>query len=137
MKGLWFFMNNVGKINKNSAIYSIFKGFVISIVLSLVLIFIYAIILVNTNIQENTIKPVIITITSISILIGSSISSIKIKSKGLVNGICVSLLYFVTFYLLSSIIVCGFSFSLSTIIMMSIGILIGAVGGIIGVNLRR
>lgn len=130
-------MNIMGKINKNSGIYAITKGFFISIILSLLFVFIYAVILVNTNIQESTIRPVLITITSISILIGSSISSMKIKNKGLLNGILVSLLYFVTFYLLSSITVCGFTFSLSSVIMIIVGVFIGAIGGIIGVNIKK
>ena len=130
-------MNIMGKINKDSGIYSIVKGFLISIILSILFIFVYAVILANTNIQENTIKPVIITITSISILIGSSISSMKIKNKGLINGMCVSLLYFGAFYFLSSITVCGFGLSINTIIMFGIGVFMGAIGGIIGVNFNR
>ncbi len=130
-------MNIMGRINKNSGIYSVLKGFVISVVLSLLLILLYAVILVNTNIPETTIKPVIITITSISLLIGCSISSMKIKNKGMINGISVSLLYFGTIYLLSSITVCGFKISLSTILMFVLGSFIGVIGGIIGVNLKR
>ena len=57
------------------------KGVIISIVLTLLLLFIFANILTCTNISENTISPVIITITAVSILIGSSLATIKIKKK--------------------------------------------------------
>ena len=97
----------------------------------------YAVILVNTTISENTIKPVIITITGVSILIGSSISSLKIKKKGIVNGMCVAILYLGSFYILSSIVLCGFYLNLYSIINILAGITLGGIGGIIGVNLRR
>ena len=130
-------MNNIVKINKDKNIYSIFKGFLVSLFLSLLFIFLYAVVLVNTNIQENTIKPVIITITGISVLIGSSISSLKIKKNGILNGICVGGIYLVSLYILSSIALCGLYFNFSSIIMILIGMGLGAIGGIIGVNFHK
>ena len=130
-------MNNVGKINKNSNLYIVAKGFVISLMLSIICILLYAILLVKSSIGENTIKPVIITITGISILIGSSISCLKIKKNGIINGIFIGGLYFIVLYILSSIAFCGFRFNLSSIIMIIIGMILGGVGGIIGVNIRK
>lgn len=130
-------MKKMGKINKDSKSYSIAKGFIIALLISLICIFLYAVILVNTTIQEKTIKPVIITITGISILIGSSISSLKIKKKGIVNGMCVAVLYLESFYILSSIALCGFYLNLSSIITILVGIAFGGIGGIIGVNIKR
>ena len=130
-------MNNFLKINKEKNIYSIMKGFLISLLLSMICIFVYALILVNTNVQENTINPVIITITGISILIGSSISSLKIKKNGIINGMCVGGVYLIRLYILSSIALCGFYFNISSIIVILIGMLLGAIGGIIGVNLHK
>ena len=129
-------MNNIAKINKNNNIYTIGKGLIISLLLTLISIFIYAIVLVNTTVSEKTIKPVV-TITGISILVGSSISSLKIKKNGILNGILVGGLYLSTIYILSSIALCGFIFNLSSIIMICTGMLLGGVGGIIGVNIRK
>mgnify|MGYP000106766280 FL=1 len=130
-------MNNISKVEKNNTITIIAKGYVFSLIISLISLFIYAIILVNTNIQENTIKPVVITITGISILVGSSITSSKIKKNGIVNGVCVGGLYLGSLYILSSIAFSGFSLTLSSIIMIVIGSILGGIGGIIGVNIRR
>lgn len=129
-------MKNNIKIENNNFIQMV-KGYVISLIVSLISLFIYAVILVNTNIQENTIKPVIITLTAISILIGSSISSLKIRKNGIINGIIVAIMYVLSLYILSSIAICGFAFNLSSIIMIVVGIIIGALGGIIGVNIGR
>ena len=131
------FMNNIKKTDKNNNVYAIVKGFFIALIISLVGIFIYASVLVNTSIQENTIKPVIMTITGISILIGSSISSLQIKKKGILNGICVGGIYILSLYILSSIAFCGFGFNLNSIIIILVSIILGAIGGIIGVNIGR
>ena len=79
--------------------------------------------------------PVVITISGISILIGSSISSLKIKKQGMINGALVGLIYMIFIYLLSSIVFTGFGIDTNAIIMIVIGTAAGIVGGIIGVNL--
>ena len=47
---------------------NIFKGVGISLILTIILLFIFSIILAYTNVNENTITPAIIVITAISIL---------------------------------------------------------------------
>ena len=59
---------------------SIIKGVVISFVFTLVLLTLFAILLVYTDLQEATIKPVIITVTGISILVGSSLGTKKLSA---------------------------------------------------------
>ena len=78
---------------------------------------------------------VLITISGISILIGSSISSFKIKKQGMVNGALVGLIYMLVLYIISSMLLTGFSMNMSSIIMMFVGTFAGIVGGVIGVNL--
>lgn len=130
-------MNNNVKVGKKLTLNPIVKGYLISLVISIIFLFIYAVVLVNTNIQENTIKPVIIIITAISILIGSSISSLKIKKRGIINGLCIGGLYVSSLYILSSIAIVGFSINIASVIVIGIGIIIGAIGGIIGVNMKQ
>ena len=47
---------------------NIFKGVGISLILTIILLFIFSLILAYTTVNENTITPVIIVITAISIL---------------------------------------------------------------------
>lgn len=114
----------------------IIKGSIVSIVLSLILLTIYATVLANTDVSEDTITLVVTVTTGISILVGSSMSTKKIKSKGLINGCFVGLIYMLTIYLASSIISGTFALEQSSIIMMIVGILTGMIGGIIGVNIK-
>ena len=126
---------SINKINLNNNIVKVIKGSIIAFLISIMLLFIFASLLVYTNIQENTIKPVVIIISIISILVGSSLSSIKIKRKGIVNGALVGTIYIMLIYILSSICFVGFELNLESIIMIISSIISGMIGGVIGVNI--
>lgn len=122
------------QINENKSIINIFKGVGISIITTIILLIIFSIILTYTNIQESVINPVIMVITAISILIGSSLGNIKIKRNGLINGGIIGAIYIISIYLISSILNWKFSLNIQSIIMIVISIIFGILGGIIGVN---
>ncbi len=125
---------SMNKVNLNNNIIKVIKGSIISFLISVILLFIFASLLVYTSLQETTMKPVVIIISIVSILIGSSLSSIKIKKNGIINGALVGLIYILTLYVLSSISFIGFNLSAYSIIMIIGAILSGMIGGIIGVN---
>lgn len=129
-------MNKLEDTEMKANIIRIIKGSITAIVITLILLFIFSIILTYTSIKESTMSPVVIVITAVSILIGSSISTLKIKKMGLVNGALVGLIYILTIYVISSITGLGFALQLQTIIMMLAAIGAGMIGGIIGVNLK-
>ena len=116
-----------GTDNKNNVI-NIFKGIIISFILTLILLFIFSIILTYTQIPESTIGPVIIIITVISILIGSSISTIKIRKNGIINGGIIGMIYILILYLFSSMFETGFSVNIYSIIMIVFSIIAGMIG---------
>ena len=113
---------------------SIIKGVVISFLFTIILLTIFAILLVFTDLTESTIKPVIITVTGISILVGSSFGTKKLKKNGLVNGAIIGCTYIFIIYIISSILNGNFSVNLISLIMIVVGILGGILGGIIGIN---
>ena len=125
------------KVKADKNIIRIIKGSVFSILITLILLFIYAILLTSTNIPESTMSVVVITITGISILIGSSISSFKIKKRGIVNGGLVGLIYILTIYIISSIAKGNFGITINSIILIASAIIAGMLGGIIGVNIKN
>lgn len=110
------------------------KGVIISFLVTMILLFIFSIILTFSNIGENVINPVIIMITAVSILIGSSMENMKIKKQGLLNGGVIGALYILMIYFISSILNWNFSLCIQSIIMIIAGISFGMIGGIIGVN---
>ena len=126
-------MENIKKSDSN-LLANIAKGTLISLISTVIMLLIFSLILAFTNVQENTINPVIMIVTAISILIGSSIANIKIRKNGLVNGALIGACYILTIYLISSILNWKFSLNLQSIIMIVIAIIFGILGGIIGVN---
>lgn len=129
-------MESIDKTEFSKNIMRVVRGSIIAIFISLILLFIFAMLLTYTNIAENTINPVIIVISGISILIGSGISTLKIRKNGLLNGGLVGLIYIATIYLLSALTGSGFGVNINTIIMMAVSVISGMIGGIIGVNLK-
>lgn len=119
---------------KENTYIKIFKGLLISFAITLIGILIFALILTYSNISESTIPIVIIAISFISILIGSTISTRKISKNGMINGGIIGGIYVAILYLISSIVSTGFSINIYTIFMIILGIIAGLVGGILGIN---
>lgn len=124
----------VNKMGENSNLIQILKGIGISFVSTIIFLVIFAIILTYTQVAENTINPVIILITALSILIGSSIANIKLKKNGLINGAIIGGIYMLIIYLISSILNWKFGLNLQSLIMIVVGVIFGILGGILGVN---
>lgn len=122
------------QINENKTIKNIIKGTGIALITTVILLLIFSIILTYTNIEENVINPVIMIVTAISILLGSSLGNIKIKKNGLINGGTIGAIYIITIYLISSILNWKFSLNIQSIFMIIIAIVFGILGGILGVN---
>ncbi len=122
------------KTNFEETTKNIFKGIAIAMITTVIMLLIFSIILAYTNTSENTITPVIMVVTGISILLGSSIGSIKIKKNGIINGGLIGGIYILILYLISSILNWRFGLNIQSIIMIAIGMIFGILGGIIGVN---
>ena len=112
----------------------IIKGSIFSIIISAILLLIFAVLLSYTNLSENTMLPVTLVVTGVSILIGSMISTRKIRKNGILNGGMVGIIYIIALYLISSLFLAGFYLTFKSFIMLIIGIITGMIGGIIGVN---
>ena len=125
---------NQTQIKEENMIINVLKGAGISLLMTVILLIIFSLLLTYTNIQENVINPVIIMITAVSILIGSSIGIGKMKKDGLINGAIVGVVYMIVIYLISSILNWEFKLNIQSIIMIGIGIAFGILGGVIGVN---
>lgn len=123
--------------NTNNSLFIILKGIAISFIATLILLFIFSILLTYTSIQESVIPTVIIIITALSILISSEFTTIKIKKNGIINGGIIGFTYIMLLYIISSIVKGNFSFNMYSIIMIIVSILAGMLGGIIGVNQRK
>ncbi|HCC03654.1 MAG TPA: TIGR04086 family membrane protein [Clostridiales bacterium] len=112
----------------------ILRGIFISFLFTLCMLIIYSVLLVYTNLSEQTIRPVIITITGVSILIGSSLGTRKLHKNGMISGGIIGASYILLLYLISSIVSSNFSINWVSVIMIIVGLIGGVFGGIVGVN---
>ena len=122
------------QVIESNNLTSILKGVAISLVTTFILLVIFAAILTFTNVQENAIVPVVIVITGVSLLIGSTIGNRKIRKNGLINGALVGLIYILILYLISSILNGNFLLNMKSIIMIIVAMIFGILGGVIAVN---
>ena len=121
---------------KNNIFIKILKGVGISFSFTLICLTIFSALLTYTNLSENLIQPVVIAVTGISILAGSFFATRKVGKNGIIKGIGVGIIYILLIYAISSIVNGGnFTLTIGSVIMILIGILCGAIGGIIGVNI--
>lgn len=130
-------MNKVlDNANYNSNMFIIIKGIVISFIITLISIFILAVVLTYSDLSEELISPIIIGITAVSILIGTSISTIKLSKNGILYGGIIGLIYILFLYIISSITSVGFGVNVQSIIMIIASIIAGMIGGIVGINIK-
>lgn len=115
----------------------IFKGIVISYLITIPTFIIFAIILTYTSFPEKYISSTVMVTTIISVLIAGSTATRNVKNKGWMNGGFVGLVYTIVLYLISSIILKNFLIDKHVITVLIIGIITGAIGGIIGINLKK
>lgn len=123
--------------NLKANIIRIIKGSLLSIIVSVIFLIVFAMLLTYTSLSENTITPVVLAIVGLSILLGSYLSTKKINKKGILNGAMVGVIYMLILYIISSVIFMDFSINASSIIMIICGIIAGIIGGIIGVNTNK
>ncbi|MBQ9792558.1 MAG: TIGR04086 family membrane protein, partial [Clostridia bacterium] len=109
------------------------KGLIISILISLALVVVFALCLKWFDITEKVIVPVTFGIKYISVIIGSLIA-IKGSSKGLIKGAVFGALYMACAFSIFSILASTFVFDITTLLDFSSSILLGAIVGIIKVN---
>jgi len=70
----------------NNSFVKIIIGSGVAILMSILLLLIIAILLAYTNVPESIIAPSIIIVSALSILVGSLLSSIRIRKQGIING---------------------------------------------------
>lgn len=112
------------------------KGICISMILSLLMMLVLSMVLSFSNVKESAIMPTVIFISAFSILVSSFLVAKRIENKGMIYGSLLGLIYMLILYLLSSILNFDFSLNANAVVMITFGIVGGAIGGVLGVNLK-
>lgn len=109
------------------------KGYLIS----LLLLFFLACAITYTSLSENYVGGIISAITVIGIIIASAGVTKKKRTKGWLHGAFTGFIYTAVIYILSITFLSEVGVQNSAILPLFIGILCGALGGIIGINLKK
>lgn len=124
-------------VNENMSLVAVLKGILSAYVITVPAFMLFALILANTDFPQKLITPAVVTTTIISVLTAGSVSTRGLKNKGWINGSIVGLIYMLVLYLFSSLIFRNFSIDKYVVTMTVIGILTGAIGGIVGINIKK
>ena len=123
--------------NKNALFVSVIKGSLISLAVSLVGILIFAFFIKYVAVPTSFIQPINQVIKGISLLVGTFFALKKVKEMGLVTGLLIGLVYTILAFVVFSILDGNFEFSKTLVNDLLFGGIIGAICGVIAVNLRR
>ena len=122
---------------KNNILLTILKGSLIALSVSLIGILIFAFILRFIPISDGLIMPINQVIKGLSVLIGTIFALKKVNEMGLVSGLLIGLVYTAVAFVTFSILDGNFDFSVTILNDLLFGGIIGAICGIIAVNLKR
>lgn len=125
------------KNDKNSAVFSILKGVIVALCVSLVSILIFAFVLRFTSISDRVIVPVNQVIKGVSIFLGVFIGLKKHKEQGLLNGFLIGFFFTILAFLVFSLLDGSFCFDRTFLNDIIFGSIIGAICGIISVNIKK
>jgi len=123
-------------LNEGISLIVIIKAIIFSYIITIPIFLVFAFILAYTNFPEKFIVPVVVITTIISVLIAGSSVTRNAKSKGWLNGGIVGFVYIAILYIISSIVFDNFIIDKYVITMTVIGTLTGAIGGILGINVK-
>ena len=120
-------------MNRTNLIY-IGEGVLRSILLAFALVFIYSILTLFITLSSGVTSMVLLVSSMLSIIYGTIVSTKKIRNKGWLVGIAVSILYMMILYLVSVISKESTPFSQEHIFRFSLAVIVGALSGMLGIN---
>lgn len=117
--------------------FQVSKGVLLAICFSLAGILLFALTLRFFDLSDLGIKIINQIIKTISIFVGVFVCLKNSGKKGLIKGVIVAFLYTIFSFLLFSILNSNFEFNLSFVYDLFFSVFVGAICGIISVNLLK
>lgn len=118
-------------------IKKIFIGTFLSLLISLVLIFVLAIVVYFSNITERTVSSVIFAVSVVSVFFGAFILAKNITSRGLLNGLVLAGVYFAVIFLISLLVNGTVTPSVNNFLRLLSILAAGSLGGVLGINTNK
>ena len=114
----------------------VLKGTFLSLIVGVILVLVFAIIVKFVPIGANVLVGINQAIKVISIFLGCTLG-FKMKKGGILKGAIVGILYSVFIILIFGLIEKSLTFNVSSLIDVGLGLVLGAISGIIAVNVGK
>jgi len=122
--------------DSNPSLKAVTYGLMVSYMVTLVFFLLFALLLTYTSFSDRYIPIFTLAITYVGVFLAGFFSAKSIGTKGWLHGSVAGFLYIFVMFLLSYVFIPGFSISTVYFVKAIIGLLLGAVGGILGINFR-
>lgn len=122
-------------MEENNYFRSVFKGTVGAIVFSLIGLIILSQVMTKCKVSSNIRSMIVVITVLVSLSIGSIVAARKNGCKGMLVGGGVGLSFYFIFFLCASILNGAVCFSIYDFGKLVVLIVIGAIAGILGVNI--
>ena len=117
--------------------WNILKSVGMAYLITLLIFLVLAIILTYTEFPEAMVPTAVVITTLISIMLAGTSVARRARTRGWINGGLAGLVYMLILYLMSSFTVVDFRIDQYVWAMLISGILAGALGGVVGINLKH
>ncbi|MBO5733453.1 MAG: TIGR04086 family membrane protein [Clostridia bacterium] len=119
-----------------SCAFGFLKGMVIAVLLTVGVFAIFALLLSYTTIGENTIPYIAYCTEFAGAVVCGFISAKRAGTRGIITGAIAGFLYILIMWIVASLASDGFFVSPHILTMLALAVIAGAIGGILGVNLK-
>lgn len=126
-----------GRLNFAGSITSVLKGTVYSYIFLVICFAVLAVVYTYTAFPAGMLSPFTRGITAASIILCGILSARKINGFGWLHGAAAGLVYSVIRFTAGAVTTNGFAFDKNFLSMLLLGLLLGAAGGIIGINFKK
>lgn len=116
---------------------AVLKSIIISYAFTFIVFAVFAALITYTGFSETYIDTVVIITTVLSIIISGMAVSVGARSRGWLNGGIGGVVYMFVLTLLGMMFQDDAFFGMRDVLMLLIGFVLGAVGGIVGINMKR
>jgi putative membrane protein (TIGR04086 family) len=122
---------------KGSLSYGILRGLLSSLVITGLSLLIISVIYLAGDFSENLLRTLVTAFALLSVFISSLSGGLSLRRQGLFMGFCIGALYALCLYI-TGFLSFGFpGFSKGLLGTLALSVLMGSLGGIIGVNIKR
>ncbi|NLZ48549.1 MAG: TIGR04086 family membrane protein [Clostridiales bacterium] len=106
-----------------------------AVLITIVLLVVFSIIMTFKEVSTQFISVYYVVATCLSVVYGAIYSARKNNRNGWLVGILVAVLYMSLIYILSALLFKNFSFGTTELLRLLIAILVGALSGMLGINI--